>query len=221
MIDMDSTRFSQPNNAFTALRQIARARPKAERCEMCGAVVGETHQHLIEPAARKLVCACDGCAVLFSNSNGKYRRVPRSIRYLPDFTLTDGQWDSLMIPINMAFFFHSTPAGRVVAIYPSPAGPTESLLTLESWKEIELDNPILKTLAPDVEALLVSRNRMPSGEHKSEYWLVPIDECYKLTGLIRGHWRGLSGGATVWNEIGRFFLSLKERAQTVGKAADD
>lgn len=40
----------------------------------------------------------------------KYRRVPRRVRYLPEFQLTDAQWDSLAIPIQMAFFFHSTPA---------------------------------------------------------------------------------------------------------------
>ena len=42
---------------------------------------------------------------------------------------------------------------------------------------------------------------------------VPIDECYKLVGLIRTHWRGLSGGTEVWEEIGRFFDELRERAQ--------
>ena len=39
----------------------------------------------------------------------------------------------------------------------------------------------------------------------------PIDECYKLVGLIRLHWRGLSGGAVVWGEIGRFFDELRQR----------
>jgi hypothetical protein len=43
--------------------------------------------------------------------------------------MTDAQWDSLLVPISMALFFFSTPANKVVALYPSPAGPTESLLT--------------------------------------------------------------------------------------------
>jgi hypothetical protein len=126
---------------------------------------------------------------------------------LQDFRLTDVQWNSLMIPIQLAFFFNSTPDGKVIALYPSPAGPTESLLALDSWNEIVQDNPLLQRMEPDVEALLVNRVR-----ETREYYLVPIDECYKLVGLIRARWRGLSGGAEVWNEIGQFFTTLKERA---------
>ena len=55
---------------------------------------------------------------------------------LANFQMTDAQWDSLMIPINMAFFFRSSPDARMVAMYPSPAGATESLLSLEAWNEI-------------------------------------------------------------------------------------
>ena len=36
-----------------------------------------------------------------------------------------------------------------------------------------------------------------------EYYIVPIDECFKLVGLIRSRWQGLSGGTEVWREIGR------------------
>ncbi len=43
------------------------------------------------------------------------------------------------------------------AYYPSPMGATESLLRLEAWKELEAANPVLATLEPDVEALLVDR----------------------------------------------------------------
>ena len=158
-----------------------------------------------------MVCACEACAILFSGQTGtKYKRVPRRIRALPDFRLTDGQWDSLMIPIQLAFFFHSTPDGKVLALYPSPAGPTESLLTLDSWNEVVEDNPILREMEPDVEALLANR---VGGT--GEYYIVPIDECYKLVGLIRTHWRGLSGGTEVWREIKGFYAGLKERASPV------
>jgi hypothetical protein len=210
---MTLNRQQEPNAPFAALRRIMRERPPAERCELCGAGLGEEHPHLIEPASRKLVCACDPCALLFDHgANGKYRRVPRRIRFLEDFRLTEVQWDGLMIPINMAFFFRSTPADRIVALYPSPAGPTESTLTFESWRELEETNPVLATLEPDVEALLVRRLG------GAEYYIAPIDECYKLVGVIRAHWRGLSGGAEVWAEIGRFFDALRERAHTVREA---
>lgn len=207
------------NNSFTALRRFIRERAPVERCELCSAELAAEHQHLIEPANRKLLCACGACVILFDSQEGKYRRVPQRIRFLPDFRLTDAQWESLMIPINMAFFFHSTPASRIVALYPSPAGATESLLALESWEEIAEQNPALRSIEPDVEALLVNRVRHARGHAEAEYYLAPIDECYKLTGLIRAHWRGLSGGSEVWEEIERFFAGLKERSIVVKKAS--
>ena len=51
--------------------------------------------------------------------------------------MSDAQWESLRVPVDMAFFFYNTPAEKVVAYYPSPMGPTESLLELETWEELE------------------------------------------------------------------------------------
>ncbi len=142
-------------------------------------------------------------------TGSKYKRVPRDVRFLSDFRLTDGQWDSLMIPIEMAFLFHSTPHGKVVAFYPSPAGATESLLSLETWNDVVQENLALKEMQADVEALLV--NRVGAGRGvQPEFYIVPIDECYKLVGLIRVHWRGLSGGTEVWREVGQFFAGVEK-----------
>jgi len=207
-----SAESSQPAN-FSVLRRFMREKPLAERCELCGTPLGPEHQHLVEPVNRRLVCSCDACAILFEGqSSSKYRRVPRRIERLADFRLTDLQWESLHLPINLAFFYFSSPANRVIAMFPSPAGATESLLPLESWNELAIDNPVLPELKPDVEALLV--NRVGEGR---QYIRVPIDECFKLVGLIRTHWRGLSGGTEVWREITRFFSSLNDRAITRGE----
>jgi hypothetical protein len=205
---------SQRDSAFAALRQFARKRKVEERCEMCSLELDEEHQHLVEPANRKLICACEACAILFEGqSSTKYKRVPREVRYLQDFQLTDAQWDGLMVPIEMAFFFKSSPVGKMIALYPSPAGPTESLLSLDTWSDIVHMNPVLSEMQDDVSALLVNRVGHVRGASPAEYYLVPIDECYKLVGLIRTHWRGFSGGTEVWREIGAFFTSLKKRAQ--------
>lgn len=200
-----------PSYAIRTLRRFVRPRAAAaERCELCAAELPPGHQHLIEPQTRQLVCACRPCAILFDGqTETKYRRVPQRVRPLPDFRLTDAQWDGLSIPIGMAFFFRSSPAAKTLALYPSPAGATESLLDLESWESVVADNPVLGELEPDVEALLVNRVNGARG-----YFIVPIDECYKLVGLIRAHWRGLSGGAEVWEEIGRFFDALKAAASS-------
>jgi hypothetical protein len=185
-----------------------RNRAKAERCELCSADLAAEHAHLVEPATRRLLCSCDACALLFSSQRGsRYRRVPRRVRLLADFRMSDAQWEDLRIPINLAFFFHSSPAQRVAAMYPSPAGATESLLPLEAWQGLAAENPVLAELEPDVEALLVNR----VGQAR-EYFQVPIDECYRLVGLLRTHWRGLSGGTEAWAEIGRFLTGLKQKS---------
>jgi hypothetical protein len=193
---------------FTSLQSLVRQREPRERCDLCGAALGSAHQHLIEPAVRKLLCACDACALLFeSPTRTKYKRVPRRIRQLHDFQMTDAEWDSLMIPIGMAFMFASSVQNCTLAVYPSPAGATESLLSLDAWRQIVANNPPLADLAPDVEALLV--NRLDVARNAAEHYIVPIDRCYELVGLIRTHWRGLSGGSEVWNEMRRFFDDLK------------
>jgi hypothetical protein len=208
-------------NAFGALRQFVRPRKRdVERCELCSAEVAAGHPHLIEPGTRKLLCTCDACAILFGGMGTKYKRVPRRVLALQNFHLSDGQWESLMVPISMAFFFRSTPDARVVAFYPSPAGATESLLPLETWKDIEDANPILLEVESDVEALLVNRVGHARGFTAAEYYVLPIDECYKLVGLIRANWRGLSGGTEVWQEIGQFFDGLKQRATVVKEEAN-
>ena len=61
--------------------------------------------------------------------------VPSRYLLLPDFQMTDEQWDDLLIPVNMVYIFHSTSAHRVMAFYPSPAGAMESMLTLEGWDD--------------------------------------------------------------------------------------
>ena len=205
---------AQKDNAFAALRQFVRKRRAVECCEMCSSELPGEHQHLIDPAARKLICACDACAILFSSQSAtKFKRVPRRIRFLPQFQMTEAQWDGLMIPIEMAFFFKSGAPGKVIAFYPGPAGATESLLSLEAWSDIEQDNPALREMEPEVEALLANRVGANRGV-AAQYYIVPIDECYRLVGLIRLHWHGLSGGTEVWREVGKFFASLKDRTET-------
>ena len=83
-------------------------------------------------------------------------RGARSLSPFGDFRLSPGQWDSLQVPVSVAFFFVNSSLDRVVAFYPGPAGATESLLPLQTWQAIVLANPALTTLQPDVEALLVA-----------------------------------------------------------------
>ncbi len=202
---------------FGGLRRFARPRPPAEQCDLCATPIAPDphHAHLFEPASRQVLCACDACALLFSaQAETRYHRVPRRVRALDAFRLSDAQWDSLLIPVGLAFFSSSSVEGRMVALYPSPAGATELQLPLETWTELVAENPVLAGMEPDVEALLVNRVR-----GRREYYLAPIDECYRLVGLIRMHWRGLSGGSAVWEEIDGFFAQVRKRSGAPPAAA--
>lgn len=210
------------NNAFDSnglpsiLRQFARRRTTAEKCELCSAELSPAHSHLLEPAKRQILCACEGCAILFCGQSGAhFLRIPRRIVLLADLQMTDMQWESLMIPINLAFFYRDSASSKMIAMYPSPAGATESQLSLESWEEIRSQNRMLQTMEPAVEAFLV--NRVGA---EAEYFLVPIDECFRLVGLIRMHWKGLSGGTEVWKQIQQFFTDLHARTSHTQSRAE-
>jgi Family of unknown function (DUF5947) len=182
-----------------------------EHCELCSEVIPADHRHLLDLSSRTLICACQACSVLFNEEGagaGKYRLVPRRYSTMPDFHMTDEQWDDLMIPVNMVYIFRSSTAKRAMAFYPSPAGPTESLLNLQSWEALASDNPVLHEMEPDVEALLINRVR-----DTREYYIVPIDSCYQLVGLIRTSWRGLSGGEEVWKAIAEFFADVRAKSR--------
>jgi hypothetical protein len=167
---------------------------------------------MLELSSRELMCACRPCSVLFDSEgagSGRYKLVPERRLRLEGFAMDDVAWEELRIPVEMAFFFHSSAAERMLAYYPGPMGPTESQLELVSWQQLERENPILAELEPDVEALLVNRVGDEAG-----YWLVPLDECYSLVGLIRTRWKGLSGGKQVWQELDSFFADLDRRARS-------
>jgi hypothetical protein len=213
-------------SAFSSLRRFAQEESEKaaeavqeqttqERCELCSETIPPEHRHLLNVSTREMMCACRACSILFDReaaSEGKYRLIPDRRLFLEDFKMSDAQWESLRIPVDMAFFFYSAPAERVVAFYPSPMGPTESLLKLGAWDELEKANPVLKGMEQDVEALLVNRAR-----GAREHFLVPMDKCYSLVGLIRMHWRGFTGGQEVWEEIGLFFEDLRRRSKSVSR----
>lgn len=199
---------TRSENVISTLRRLARPDAPQERCELCGVSIPPRHRHLLEMPTRGIRCACDPCASRFQAVKGeRFKLLPRDTRLLPGFQISDGQWEGLAVPINLVFLFRNTEAGKVVCYYPSPAGAVESLLPEENWIALVNQNPTLALMEPDVEALLINR----VGEAR-DYFIAPVDVCYQLTGLMRMHWRGLSGGEKVWDEIGSFFARLRENS---------
>ncbi len=199
---MSSVAAGDARQAFHTLRRLVPRADNAEHCGLCRQPLAPQHDHLIDPRTRRLLCSCQACTILFNNPAAQYKRVPKRVQFLPDCEIGDAEWDELMIPIGIAFFIKQSTgenSDRIAAFYPSPAGPVESLLSLD------LLHPALIRLEPDTEALLVNRAARES-------FILPIDECYRLVGLMRTHWKGLSGGAEVWREIQLFFQEMKNRA---------
>jgi len=203
-----SASYQLSKNVFGALRGLTPDRPP-EFCDLCHLPLAEEHPHLLQVSNHEVLCACEACAVLFSHrgEHGRFFRIPRDAQQLTGFVISDAEWSALRLPIDLAFFVQRYSEGHPTAYYPSPAGCTESLLDLAAWTGLVERNSVLAQLTPGVEALLVNRTR-----GRRDYFIAPIDQCYKLAGLIRRHWRGLSGGDAVWHAIGEFFDALDRRS---------
>ncbi len=111
--------------SLATLRKFVRAprQQQGEVCELCAKPLEPAHQHLLELDKRRVACACDACSILFEGyTRQRFRRIPRDARQLRGFLMDDQEWESLLIPINLAFFTYNSTAGHVIAQYPSPSG---------------------------------------------------------------------------------------------------
>ncbi|MEO5885000.1 MAG: DUF5947 family protein [Candidatus Limnocylindrales bacterium] len=217
---MGLRRFLEPASTASPvpdLRRFLEPKPRpapGERCEFCTEILAPAHSHVVDVEGRSLRCACRACWFLFASdgaAGGRYRSVPERYQHDEGFLLTDAQWETLQIPVGMAFFFVNSVGGDAVAFYPSPAGATESLLPIGIWQDLTTTNLMLQGMAPDVEALLVRRER--GGPRQA--FLVPIDACYELVGIIRRTWKGFDGGQEAHDAIDGFFADIAEKSRSV------
>ena len=203
---------------------------------MCAEPIADEHQHVVNVAGRQLMCTCRGCYLLFSDPHAelKYRAVPDRYLRFPEFALDRRAWESLQIPVGLAFFFKNSALGKTVAFYPGPAGATESELDMDAWNTISGADASLDMLAYDVEALLIrvpDREHADAGDENSDVaagaapgsdvpagaapvcFLVPIDACYEFVGRLRMLWRGFDGGHEVRQFVDEFFDGITARSK--------
>jgi hypothetical protein len=176
--------------------------PLEARCDLCGASMPEDHRHLLQLEERAMVCVCESCWALRSG-DPEYRPTATGTRWLADFDLPGELWARLRIPIGLAFFLRTR--GGIVAFYPSPAGATESELDLAAWNELTLLNPELAQMESEAEVLIVNCLSEPA-----QAAIAPTDEAYRLVGLIKANWQGISGGPDVDRAVVAFFEGLRE-----------
>lgn len=178
---------------------------------MCAAQIGDEHGHVVDVQARGMLCVCRPCYLLFTPDGAghdHFRAIPDRYVDLGRDSIGPQLWDRLEVPVSVAFFFHNSALGRVVGLYPGPAGATESELSLDAWDDLVAAVPALAGMEPDVEALLVRGDR--SGGN--EAYLVPIDRCYDLTGRLRSAWQGIDGGTEARRTVEAVFHDLAVRS---------
>jgi Family of unknown function (DUF5947) len=180
--------------------------PGAERCDLCGTTIPEDHRHLLHLVERRIVCTCEACWGMRAGE-GDFRPTGQRTVWLEGLDVPDELWTSFQVPIGLAFFMESTVTGCVVAMYPSPAGATESELHFESWSRMLALNPVLERMEADIEGLMVNRLADPAA-----YAIAPIDRCYALTGIVKASWEGISGGSGVETAVAAFFEQLRGEA---------
>ncbi|WP_328701692.1 DUF5947 family protein [Amycolatopsis pittospori] len=204
---MNLRRFVAPETPAPAPSREA----ELERCELCTEPTGPEHGHIVDTERRAILCACRGCFLLFEHpeAGGRFRAVPE--RYLHDSgrPLAKADWDGLGIPVGAVFLLRGDEG--TAAFYPSPAGATECLLNLDAWADLAAAHPLLAAARPEVEAILVH-----SDETEVDVFLVPIDVCYRLVGLVRVYWKGFDGGQEARELIDRFFADIRVRSRDFG-----
>ncbi|MEY9894901.1 hypothetical protein ABIA31_008589 [Catenulispora sp. MAP5-51] len=198
----------ESTDALAALRRIRATRPKAhpevpsviERCELCAVPVSAEHRHVVNLDSRALLCACRPCSLLFEYQGAElsYRTVPDRHLALPP--LPRQQWDSLEVPVGLAFIFRNSRQERTVVCYPGPAGATEADLPTDA-------SEAFAEAVPDVEAVLVRAR-----EDGFDRFVVPIDACYALVGHLRVLWRGFDGGSEAHARVAEFFADIERKA---------
>jgi len=177
------------------------------RCELCPISLAADHKHLLDLDERRIVCVCPTCWSMRSGE-ARYRPTGSRTLWLEDLDLPDDLWAEFQIPIGLAFFLRSTASGQVVGLYPSPAGATECELDLAAWDRLVAANPVLEDLDPDAEALLVNRMAEPH-----IHVVAPLDDCYRLVGIVKATWEGISGGAAMEEAVQRYFDGLRAEAK--------
>jgi Fe-S cluster biogenesis protein NfuA len=199
---LDEPTHGPPPGAIL-LPMLGDAPPPGETCELCGkGIAGDAHKHLIHLDERRIVCACATCWSLRSG-DAEYRPVGNRRIWMEDLRISDEQWAAFQIPIGLAFFMISSVTGGVIALYPSPAGATESELDLEAWADVCAANPELE-LEPDSEALIVNRLVDPP-----QQLIAPIDAAYGLVGVVKSAWEGISGGSGVPAAVAEYLDGLR------------
>ena len=148
------------------------ARCRRGACELCArAALPPEHRHVVNLGDAQPALRLPAVLICCSRTRRGGRQVPLGSRALPlrPRSRAHRARSGTRCRSRSASRSSSTtaPSAAAAAFYPSPAGATESLLPLETWEELAAANPLLASLEPDVEALLVCKRRRAASSASS------------------------------------------------------
>ena len=123
----------------------------------------------------------------------------------PTSSFLPSQWDSLQIPVSIAFFFLNSSLGRLAAFYPGTCG--RHRVRAAPGHLGRGDRSESRPLYPRSGCRSVPRAEPSRNRSGAECFLVPIDTCYELVGQLRRLWRGFDGGSEANDAIDDFFAA--------------
>lgn len=181
---------------LSALRRFTRHEDARDPCELCSLPLEARHDHLLEPDARRILCACRACALLFPDeSRARFRRIRSRAVPLRGETLTEEERAALGIPVRLFYLCPSPLHETVFAVYPNAAGATEATLSLPLWEALGRDRPELRDIEPEVEGLLCD---YLGG--RSRCFVASVDVCRHFVGLL-GRAKGTSGALRFLDQL--------------------
>jgi hypothetical protein len=154
-----------------------------EHCELCATPLHTTHDHLLDPQARGVFCACSACAILFPEgaiAAARYVRVRSRVAALPHSAVSEHDLVALGAPVRLAVLCPSTLHDALFMVYPSAAGPVEARAPLKTWRELAAKQPELVAVQHDRDAVIADL-RAPSRRALH----VSLDVAYELLGTLR------------------------------------
>jgi hypothetical protein len=183
-------------------------------CELCAGPLEREHRHVVEVRARRILCACDPCALLFDEaSTRRFRTIPEHVRRETPFGAYEA-WNALGLAEGSFVLFGSSEQ-HWIAVEPGVSGAAERVLDPVSWHAVWTRSELARAMASDVEALIVRRDR------RAEAFAAPIDRCYALTGAMRRHWQGEDGGNDVRATLVAFFEGLGRDSEPLTMHEED
>ena len=137
--------------------------PPGERCDFCSTPLAPEHSHLIELAARRILCACRPCYIVFEPegaAQGKYRAVPTRYREIDGVRDRRREVGCAASPDRSRVFLlqlaRKARWSRSTRARPArPSRCSRSTRGTRSPRGI----PSSASIKPDVEAILMQRNR--------------------------------------------------------------